>query len=49
MCPNCVLKEKLYLCELITFNKFFASPHNCYMRINEQLIKLVYNDVKNFA
>ena len=43
--------EKLYLyrCEIITFNKFCATAHKCYMRINEQLIKLVYNDVKNLA
>ena len=41
--------EKLYLCEIITFNKFCASPHKYYMRINKQLIKLVYNDVKNLA
>ena len=39
--------EKLYLCEIITFNKFCATPLKCYMRINKQLIKLVYNDVKN--
>ena len=37
--------EKLFLCEIITFNKFCASPHKCYMRIN----KLVYNDVKKLA
>ena len=37
----------LYLCEIITFNKFCASPLKCYMRINKQLIILVYNDVKN--
>ena len=41
--------EKLYLCEIITFNKFCATPHKCYMRINKQLIKLVYNDEKNLA
>ena len=41
--------EKLYPCEIITFNKFCATPHKCYMRINKQLIKLVYNDVKNLA
>ena len=41
--------EKLYLCEIITFNKFCATPHKCYMRINKQLIKLVYNNVKNFT
>ena len=41
--------EKLFLCEIITFNKFCATPHKCYMRINKQLIKLVYNDEKNLA
>ena len=41
--------EKLYPCEIFTFNKFCATPHKCYMRINKQLIKLVYNDVKNLA
>ena len=41
--------EMLFLCEIITFNKFCATPHKCYMRINKQLIKLVYNDVKNLA
>ena len=40
---------KLYPCEIITFIKFSATPHKCYMRINKQLIKLVYNDVKNLA
>ena len=39
--------EKLYLCEIITLHKFCASPLKCYMRINKQLIILVYNDVKN--
>ena len=39
--------EKLFLCDIITFKKFCATPHKCYMRINMQLIKLVYNDVKN--
>ena len=39
----------LFLCEIITFNKFCATPQKCYMRINKQLIKLVYNDVKNLA
>ena len=41
--------EKLYPCEIITFNKFCATPHKCYMRINKQIIKLVYNDEKNLA
>ena len=41
--------EKLYLCEILTFNKVCATPHQCYMRINKQLIKLVYNDEKNLA
>ena len=41
--------EKLFLCEIITFNKFCATHHKCYMRINKQLIKLVYNDEKNLA
>ena len=40
---------KLYLCEIITFNKFCVTPHKCYMRINKQLIKLIYNDEKNLA
>ena len=40
--------ENLYLCETITFRKFCATPHKCYMQINKQLVKLVYNDVKNF-
>ena len=39
--------EKVYLCEIITFNKFCASPLKCYKGINKQLIILVYNDVKN--
>ena len=38
--------EKLFLCKIITFNKFCATPHKYYMRINKQLIKFVYNDVK---
>ena len=41
--------EKLYPCEIFTFNKFCATPHKCYMRINKQLIKLVYTDEKNLA
>ena len=41
--------EKLYPCEIFTFNKFCATPHKSYMWINKQLIKLVYNDVKNLA
>ena len=41
--------EKLYLCEIITFNKFRAIPNKCRMRRNKQLIKLVYNNVKNFT
>ena len=41
--------EKLFLCEIITFNKFRATPDKCYMRINKQLIKLVYTDEKNLA
>ena len=41
--------EKLYPCEIFTLNKFCATPHKCYMWINKQLIKLVYNDVKNLA
>ena len=51
MCPNCDLKERLksFICEIITFNKFCATPRKYYMPINEQLIKLVYNDVKNLA
>ena len=40
--------EKLFQCE-ITFNKFRATPHKCYMWINKQLIKLVYTDEKNLA
>ena len=39
--------EKLYVCEKITLNKFCATAHKCYMRINKQLITLVYNDMKN--
>ena len=41
--------EKLFQCEIITFNKFRATPHKYYMRINKQLIKLVYTDEKNLA
>ena len=41
--------EKLYPCEIISFNKFCATPHKCYMPINKQLIQLVYNDEKNLA
>ena len=41
--------EKLFLCEIIIFNKFCATPHQCYMQIKKQLIKLVYNDEKNLA
>ena len=41
--------EKLYPCEIFTFNKFCATPRKCYMWINKQLIKLVYNDVKNLS
>ena len=41
--------EMLFLGEIITFNKFCATPHQCYMRINKQLIKLVYTDEKNLA
>ena len=41
--------ENLYLCETITFIKFCATPHQCYMQINKQLVKLVYKDVKNFT
>ena len=41
--------EKLYPCEIFTFNKFCATPQKCYMWINKQLIKLVYNDVKYLA
>ena len=41
--------ENLYLCETITFIKFCATPHQCYMQINKQLVKLVYNDMKNFT
>ena len=41
--------EKHYLREINTFNKFCCNSTKCYMRINKQLIKLVYNDVKKLA
>ena len=41
--------EMLFLGEIITFNKFCATPHKCYMRINKELIKLIYTDEKNLA
>ena len=31
----------------MTFDFFSSSPRKCYMRIDKQIIKLVYNDVKN--
>ena len=55
MCSNGVQSvdevkiEMLFLCEIITFSKFCATPHKCYMPINKQLIKLVYTDEKNLA
>ena len=41
--------EKLCPCEIFTYNKFCVTTHKCYMWINKQLIKLVYNDVKYLA
>ena len=41
--------EKLYLSEIMTFDLFLTTPHKCYMRIDKQLIKVVYNDVKNLT
>ena len=41
--------QNLYLCETITFSKFCATPHKCYMQINKQLVKLVYDDMKNLT
>ena len=36
--------EKLYLSDLTCFD---ATPHKCYLRINNELFKLVYNDEMN--
>ena len=41
--------KSFYLCEIIAFNKLCAIPHKCRMRRNKQLIKLVYNNMKNFT
>ena len=41
--------EKLYLCEISHLTCFVATPQKCYMRINKQLINLVYNDMKNLT
>ena len=38
--------EKLYISEI---DRFHTTPHKCYMGIYKQLIKLVYNDVKNLT
>ena len=33
----------------MTFDFFLTSSHKCYVPIDNQLIKLVYNDVKNLT
>ena len=42
-------RSKSFISEIITSNKFCATPHKCYMRINKQFIELVYNDMKNLT
>ena len=39
--------QNVYLWEIITFDLFSYNYTKCYIRTSKQLIKLVYNDMKN--
>ena len=41
--------QNVYLWEIITFDLFSYNSTKCYIRINKQLINLVYNDMKNLT
>ena len=41
--------QNVYLWEIITFDLFSYKSTKCYIRINKQLINLVYNDMKNLT
>ena len=41
--------QNVYLWEIITFDLFPYNSTKCYIRINKQLINLVYNDMKNLT
>ena len=41
--------QNVYLWEIIIFDLFSYNSTKCYIRINKQLINLVYNDMKNLT
>ena len=42
-------RSKTFLWEIITFDLYFYNSTKCYIRTSKQLIKLVYNDMKNLT